>query len=352
MSRIYSFAVFISIFLLLSFGMNFYVFARLFGLFKLKKDFLFWAVLIICTTSLIGASIFQSFTGNIISRIIYTLAAGWYGILWLLFSALIVYEILRPFIKINSSVAGALIIIVVALLTIYSIINAQLVRIKNLKIPGPIDANIVQLSDIHIGSVSVNFLKRILDKTNALNPDLVLITGDLVDNYNADTQKAIALLKNLKAPVLFVTGNHEKYVGPARITKLLTAANVNVLNNQLADFSQIQVLGIDYNDNEKDLEHIIEKLNIDKSKFCILMSHRPVELKTPTGIDLALTGHTHAGQIFPFNYIVGLFYLYTSGLHKQNNTYIYGTPGTGTWGPRMRLGSRSEIVLIKIRKKL
>ncbi|MFH1615649.1 MAG: metallophosphoesterase [Planctomycetota bacterium] len=351
MSRIYSFAIFISIVLLLSFGMNCYVLARLFGLFKLKKDFLFWAVVIIFTTSLIGASIFQSFTGNIISRIIYTLSAGWYGILWLLFSALIVYEILRPFIKIKSSVAGTLIIIAVALLTIYSIINAQLVRIKNLKIPGPIDANIVQLSDIHIGSVSVNFLKRIIDKTNALNPDLVLITGDLIDNYNADTQKAIALLENLKAPVLFVTGNHEKYAGPAKITKLLTAANVKVLNNQLADFSRIQILGIDYNDNENDIERTIEKLNIDKSKFCILMSHRPVELKTPTGIDLALTGHTHAGQIFPFNYIVGLFYPYTSGLHKQNNTYIYGTPGTGTWGPRMRLGSRSEIVLIKIRKK-
>ena len=348
MSRIYSFVTFISIILLLSFAMNFYVFARLYGLFKIKKDLVFWAIVIICTTSLIGASIFQSSAGNIISRIVYTVSAGWYGILWLLFSALIVYEILRPFVKINSSAAGTLIIIVVTLATIYSIINAQLIRIKSLTIPGPIDTDIVQLSDIHIGSVSVNFVKRIIGKTNALNPDLVLITGDLVDNYNASTQKAIGLLKNLKAPVFFVTGNHERYVGPDRVTKSLTASNVKVLNNQLVDFGQIQILGISYNDNEKNLEHTIEGLNIDNSKFCILMSHRPVELKT--GIDLALTGHTHAGQIFPFNYIVGLFYPYVSGLQKHNNTYIYGTPGTGTWGPRMRLGSRSEIVLLEIRK--
>jgi len=354
MSRIYSFAIFISIVLILSFAMNFYVFARLCGLFKIKKDLVFWTVVIICSTSFIGASIFQSFAGNIISRIVYTVSAGWLGVLWLLFSALIVYEIPRLFIKIRPSAAGAFIIIVVTLVTIYSIINAQLVRIKSLTIPGPIDTNIVQLSDIHIGSVSVNFVKRIIDKTNDLNPDLVLITGDLVDNYNSSTQKAIGLLKNLKAPVLFVTGNHESYVGPDRVKKSLTASNVKVLNNQLVDYGQIQIIGIDYNDNVKDLEHTIQGLNIDNSKFCILMYHRPLELKTlsKAGVNLVLTGHTHAGQIFPFNYIVGLFYPYVSGLHKHNNTYIYGTSGTGTWGPRMRLGSRSEIVLLEIRKRV
>lgn len=350
MSRIF----FISTVLFLSFALNFYVLARLYGLFRIKKGLVFWTVVIICSVSLIGASILQSFADNFISRVIYTVSAGWYGILWLSLSVLIVYEILRLFIKINSSVAGTLIIIVVTLVTIYSIINAQLVRIKSLTIPGPADTDIVQLSDIHIGSVSVNFLKRVIDKTNALNPDLVLITGDLVDNFNATTQKAIDLLKNLNAPVFFVTGNHERYVGPAKVIKSLTAANVKVLNNQLVDYSQIQILGIDYSDNEEDLEHTIEQLNMDNSKFCILMCHRPVKLKTlsETGIDLALTGHTHAGQIFPFNYIVGLFYPYVSGLQNHNNTYIYGTSGTGTWGPRMRLGSRSEIVRLEIRKKL
>ena len=354
MSRIYSFTIFISIVLLLSFAMNFYVFARLCGLFKIKKDLVFWAVVIICTVSLIAASIFQSFSGNIVSRIAYAVSAGWYGILWLLFSSLIVYEIIRLFIKIKPSAAGTLIIIVVTIAAAYSIINAQLIRIKSLTIPGPIDSNIVQLSDIHIGSVSVNFVKRIIDKTNALNPDLVLITGDLVDNYNESTQKAIGLLKNLKAPVLFVTGNHERYVGSDRVKKSLTASNVKVLNNQLTDYGQIQIIGIDYNDNEKDVEQIVESLNVEDSKFCILMCHRPVksEMLSRHGINLALTGHTHSGQIFPFNYIVGLFYPYLSGLQNHNNTYIYGTSGTGTWGPRMRLGSRNEIVLLKIRKIL
>ena len=79
-----------------------------------------------------------------------------------------------------------------------------------------------------------------------------------------------------------------------------------------------------------------------------------VELKTfsQTGLDLVLSGHTHSGQIFPFNHIVRLFYKPSSGLHKYNNTYQYITSGTGTWGPRMRLGSRSEIVLLEIRKEI
>lgn len=354
MRQIYSFAIFISIILLLYFAMNFYVLSRLCSLFQIKKGVVFWVILLIAAVSLVGSSILQSSFGNIVSRIVYTVSAGWLGVLWLLFSTLIVYEILRLFIKIRPSAAGVLIVTIVALVTLYSIINAHSLRIKSLTIPGPIDCNIVQLSDIHIGSVSANFVKRIIDKTNALNPDLVLITGDLVDNYNASTQKAIGLLKNLKAPVLFVTGNHERYVGPDRVTKSLNASNVKVLNNKLADYGQVQIIGVDYDDSERNLEQVIQRLKIDNSKFCILMCHRPIELETlaKTGVNLVLSGHTHAGQIFPFNYIVGLFYPYLSGFHQYNNTYLYVTSGTGVWGPRMRLGSRSEIVLLEIRKEI
>ena len=348
------FLIFLSIVLMLCFAMNFYVLSRLFSLFHIKKSVVFWVVISICTISLLCASIFQSYVGNALSRITYILAANWYGILWLLFSALLVYEILRLFLKINPFFAGVLIIIVVACATIYSMINAQLLHIKRLTIPGNINANIVQLSDIHIGSVSGQFLRRIIDKTNNLNPDLVLITGDLVDNYNESTQKAIALLKNLKAPVFFVTGNHERYVGPVKVTKSLTASNVKVLHNKRVDYDGIQIIGIDNNVKKNDLEQILQQININKAKFSILMYHRPVELKTlsQTGLDLALSGHTHSGQIFPFNYIARLFYKPLSGLHKYNNTYQYITSGTGTWGPRMRLGSRSEIVLLEIRKEI
>lgn len=282
------------------------------------------------------------------------MATGWYGVLWLLFSALIIYEILRPFIKVKPAIAGGTIVAIVGVIVVYSIINAQFIRIKTLTIPGPENIDIVQLSDIHVGSVSVKYMARLIDKTNALNPDMVLITGDLVDNFNPTIQKGISLLKNLNVPVLFVTGNHEQYAGRSKIIRSLRAENVKVLENQIFDFGQIQIIGIDDTVRKNMLQQMMRQIKFDSSKYTILMYHRPFELKDEPldGIDLLLCGHTHGGQIFPFNFIVEIFYRPLSGLHKLDSTYQYVTTGCGTWGPRMRFGSRSEIVLIKIKNNI
>jgi predicted MPP superfamily phosphohydrolase len=289
--------------------------------------------------------------------------------MWLLFSTLIVYEIVRLFIKINPSTAGIAILIIVGLATICAMINAQVIRVKELTIPGNTNGfdrlttglDIVQISDIHLGSVSENFLQRVIEKTNALRPDVIVITGDIADSYNGKTEKALQKLKDLKADVFFVTGNHEMYAGPEKVTKTLTDANVKVLRNQLADYNQIQIIGIDESTDLREVGGIVERLKIDesrlnaerdKSKFCVLLSHRPIgpEKLADMRIELGLSGHMHGGQIFPFNYIVGLNHKYLAGLYKYNGSYLYVTTGTGTWGPRMRLGSRSEIVLIKVKE--
>jgi uncharacterized protein len=346
-------SMFLSIVLLLYLAINLYVLSRFAGLFAIKRGLVFWFVVFICTASLIVGIMFHSSAGNIISRTIYIITTTWLGILWLLFSTLIVYEVVRLFFKIPSSVAGTTILIIVAIATIYSMINAQLVRIKQLTFPANVDCNIVQLSDIHLGCVSENFFKRVIEKTNALNPDLILITGDLVDNFNQNTRQALLSIKDLKAPIFFVTGNHEEYSGSDNVIKFLTEANVKVLRNQLVNYDGIQIAGIDNRTNLKELDLILQTLNIDKSKFCIMMSHRPVDLKSisKSPVNLVLSGHTHAGQLFPFNYVVKFTHGgYLSGLHKYGNTYLYVTSGTGTWGPRMRLGSRSEIVLVQLRK--
>jgi hypothetical protein len=355
------FTMFFGIILLISFALNFYVLWRLCGLFKIKRGIIFWVVVLICSISLIGSSILRSHFDNIVSRIIYVIAANWLGIMWLLFSTLIVYEIVRLFIKINPSTAGIAIITVVALATIYAMINAQVIRVKELTIPGNTNLDIVQISDIHLGSVSENFLQRVIEKTNALRPDVIVITGDIADSYNEKTEKALQKLKDLKADVFFVTGNHEMYAGPEKVTKTLTDANVKVLRNQLADYNQIQIIGIDESTDLREVGGIVERLKIDesrlnaerdKSKFCVLLSHRPIgpEELADMRIELGLSGHLHGGQIFPFNYVVGLFHKYMAGLYKYNGSYLYVTTGTGTWGPRMRLGSRSEIVLIKVKE--
>ena len=354
MRKLYSFVAFFSIILLISFAINFYVLLRLCDLFKIKKGTIFWIAVMVCSVSLIASSILRSHFDNIINRVFYIIAANWLGILWLLFSTLIVYEIVRLFIKINPATAGIAILTIVGLLAIYAMINAQLVRIKELVIPGNTNLNIVQISDIHLGSTSERFLQRVIEKTNALEPDVVVITGDIADNYNERAQKALAKLKNLKADAFFVTGNHEMYAGPGKAVKILTEANVKVLCNQLVDYNQIQIIGIDESTNLQNLGQILGQLNIDESRFCVLLSHRPIEPKilSDMKIDLALAGHAHGGQIFPFNCIVRFYQKYLSGLYKYNNSYLYVTTGTGTWGPRMRLGLRSEIVLVKVRKTL
>jgi len=350
MRRLFSFSTFLGIILLISFALNFYVLWRLCDLFKIKKGLVFWAVVLICSTSLIGSSILRSHFDNIISKIFYIIAANWVGIMWLLFSTLIVYEIVKLFIKINPATAGIAILIIVGLATTYSMINAQLVRVKELVIPGNVNLNIVQLSDIHLGSTSQKFLQKIIEKTNALEPNFIVITGDLVDGYNEKTEKAIQRLKELKAETFFVTGNHEGYTGSEKVIETLGEMNVKVLRNQLADYNGIQIIGIDESTDLSDVGWIVERLNRDKSKFCVLLSHRPISPKVlaEMKINLELAGHLHGGQIFPFNYIVGLSHKYMSGLYKENASFLYVTTGTGTWGPRMRLGSRSEIVRIRI----
>ncbi|OHB56680.1 MAG: hypothetical protein A2173_01745 [Planctomycetes bacterium RBG_13_44_8b] len=343
---------FLTIILSLSFVINFYVLFRLFGLFAIKRRVLFGILVVICSGSFIAGIIFHSSAGTLFSNIVYIITNTWLGFLWLLFSTLLVYEIVRLFIKIRPAAAGTAVLIIAGLAAIYALINAQLLRVKTLTFDANIDCNIVQISDVHLGCVSEKFFKKIIKKTNDLNPDIVLITGDLIEDFIPNTRDGLKALKDLKATVLFVTGNHERYAGPGGITDYLATLNVKVIRDRLLDCSHVQIIGIDDDTDPIILDGLLVGMNIDESKFCILMSHRPVDLEilSRANIDLTLSGHTHAGQIFPFNFVVRKYNKYVHGLYKHNNSYLYVTSGAGTWGPRMRLGSPSKIVLVKLRK--
>lgn len=344
--------MFLYIILFLSFVLNFYVLFRLTGLLSLKRGWIFLLVALVCSISFIGALFLRHWSDNIITRIIFSIVTYWYGILWLLFSTLIIYEIVKLFVKVKPYYAGMGIILLVAAITIYSMINTQLIRIKKVSIPGPANISIAQISDVHIGSVSGWFFKRVVNKINDASPDLVLITGDLVDNANGNTHKALEALKTLKAPVLFVTGNHEGYAGVGKVAEMLTTLNVKVLRNAAADFNEIQIIGIDDGIDIEEVQSIVSRLR-DENKFCILMYHRPpndLNALSQTGVNLTLCGHTHKGQIFPFYFVVKHFFKHIYGLYEYPGGSLYVTSGTGTWGPRMRFGSISEIVLVQIRK--
>ncbi|MFA5252916.1 MAG: metallophosphoesterase, partial [Phycisphaerae bacterium] len=282
--------LFFSIILSSSFILNFYVLWRLSGLFSIKRGLVFWILVVIGSISLLGSAMLRHSVDSIITKIVYIAVVHWYGILWLLFSTLIIYEITRLFFKIPPFTAGVWILSIAAIAVIYSMINAQLLHVKKLTIPGNTDCNIVQLSDIHLGSVSIDFLKRIIEKTNALNPDVIFITGDLVDSLGDNIQETIANLKNLEAPAYFVTGNHEGYTRRTKVIELLAQENIKTLEDETENFNGLQIIGIDERSNLKNLANILGNLDIDHSKFKVLLSHRPVSLKTLSEmkIDLAL----------------------------------------------------------------
>jgi len=311
---------------------------------------LFYVLAVICTFSYPLAAIFERTFGNTLTKIFYELAAAWIGVSFLLFCCLAVFEIINLMFSLPKSIAGWTILAITFLLTVYSMINAFRLKVITVDIDAPVSMNIVQLSDIHLGSTSTAFLSRIVETTNSIRPDLVLITGDLLDSHRRLTGDDLSPLNNLTGPVFFVTGNHEGYFGMEKAMALISTTKVKPLRNETTRFMGIQLIGIDYSHNRDQVAEQLALLSIDPAKYNILMCHHPGGFKAAcnAGIDLMLSGHTHGGQIFPFNYFVRLRDPYLKGLYRKGDSSLFVSTGTGTWGPKMRLGSHNQIVYLRL----
>jgi predicted MPP superfamily phosphohydrolase len=230
------------------------------------------------------------------------------------------------------------------------------VRMKNLP-PEWRGRTVAQITDLHLGfSAGRSFAERVVGMVNAERPAAVVITGDLFDGGDAALNGLAEPLNKLKPPMgtYFITGNHETYVGVARAEEALRSTSVRVLNDEMATPGGLQIVGIAYPDRgeNKDLGAAIRNVpGFDPSKASILLYHSPVhipEIKA-TGVRLQLSGHTHRGQLFPFEFITRRVYgKYDHGLHVEDGFAIYTSPGTGVWGPRMRTSSRAEVTIIRL----
>ena len=162
--------------------------------------------------------------------------------------------------------------------------------------------------------------------------------------------KDIASLSNLKAPIYFSIGNHERYAGLEWVIPMLEGVGCVLLRTQAMTFGNLQLIGIDDAEDQHQVENELAKIDLKPECFKVLMYHRPLgwEAAIGSGIDLMLCGHTHNGQIFPFNWLVRQQFQKIRGLHTRDNCHLYVSPGTGTWGPAMRLGSRNEITCIDL----
>ena len=215
--------------------------------------------------------------------------------------------------------------------------------------------SIVQLSDLHLEEpVSSGRLHRIVDRVNALRPDLVVITGDIIDSGLERDGAIAATLRRLSARhgVLAVTGNHDIYAGLDGLLAVLRESGIRVLRGDAVTVAEaIQVVGIDddqFRTVTEDHQHPLDRplRGLDPDKPTILLYHRPFHFDEAArlGVDLQLSGHTHAGQIFPGYFIVQLVYRYPCGLYREGTSWLHVTSGTGLWGPPMRFLSRNEIV--------
>ena len=211
------------------------------------------------------------------------------------------------------------------------------------------DKRLVQISDVHIGSRQPGFLRPIVNKVNALSPDYTLITGDLIDMHGID-EESLSPLGEINSPTLFCIGNHERYVDLEDICGRLTNLGVEVLRNASVVKNDLQFIGIDDAERKDQVERHLRAFTPADNTFKVLLYHRPdgAEAAARWGADLMLTGHTHRGQIFPFNLLVKRVFprLYQS--YQVDDMLLYVSPGTGTWGPVMRLGSKCEITLFKL----
>jgi predicted MPP superfamily phosphohydrolase len=186
-----------------------------------------------------------------------------------------------------------------------------------------------------------------------LNPDVVFIPGDLFDGTGVDPDRLLAPLKEL-APrfgIFFASGNHEEFGDEAHYEAALSRGGIRVLTNEMVTVDGLHILGVPYRDSTSPirLRATLEGLLVDASQASILLNHMPSRLPIVerAGVSLQLSGHTHGGQLIPFNWLTRrVFGKFTYGLQRFGDLQVYTSSGAGTWGPPMRVGTHPEIVLI------
>jgi uncharacterized protein len=333
-------------------------------------------------------------SGQPLAKAVPFLAFAWMGLLFLLFSALLAIDLARlagfgasaladllrgaperppnperrQFIA--RAVAGSAVVIAggtgaFAFRSATGPAEIEEVAIRLARLPPALSGlTIAQITDLHVGpTIGAREVRRVVQQTNGIRPDVIAITGDLVDGSVEHLGRAIGELAELRARhgVFFVTGNHDHYSGAEEWVAYLRGLGIRVLRNERVEIGDrgpggvtIDLAGVDdYGSSGRrrnggsDVGRALAGRDPDRS--LVLLAHQPrgVGEAVRGGVELQVSGHTHGGQIFPFNYVVGATYPYIRGLypHREEGKagQIYVSRGTGYWGPPMRLGSPPEI---------
>ena len=238
---------------------------------------------------------------------------------------------------------------VVVALSAVSLVEGQRLHVKRLELESPKlkeSVNLVFISDVHLGSNPVRHLERIRTEIDRLDFDFIIIGGDLFDS-SAFKPSDLAPLDGIGKPILFVTGNHEHYVRDyeAKISGLEKHGITN-LDDRSTRIKGLNIVGLGDNQPVEQQAETAGEL-VRKGKFNLVAVHRPsLWDRVPMDVDLMLSGHTHNGQIVPFNFLVRTQFKAIFDIYRKQDSTLYVSSGAGCWGPRMRLGTRNEIVYI------
>ncbi len=375
----FSFLIFFSIVILIYLSSNFYLFVRGLQVFSinptLKKSFIvvFWTLV----PMFIFGSVLERTFSSAFSEWVYRIGAFWLAFMLYFTIAAVLIDLVRisnyffHFLPIFSAVMklrlGLIVVSLVSVIVIAGHINALWINVKEIpltihkKISGASEIKILLASDIHLGAlIGERREKRLLEIIREQKPDLVLLAGDLVDGEIAPVlRKNLGRhIQEISTPfgVYAISGNHEYIGGIDKTLPYLKSINIRMLIDEVITLPNgIQLVG--RNDHSagrgsnapKPLAELIS--GIDPSKPVIVLNHQPYNLQEAVDaeVDLHLSGHTHNGQLWPFNYLIkGIFEL-SWGYLKKDDTHFYVSSGYGTWGPPVRIGNRPEVVVFKLR---
>ncbi|KPL15314.1 MAG: hypothetical protein AMS23_03275 [Bacteroides sp. SM1_62] len=357
----------ITIFLGFVTGVNIYFskrFSWYFGIPQINRLYIVFALL---TVFMIGGIMIFTNSINPIGRIIYMCASISMGFAVYLIMSVLLVDLIQFLVKVKPVYYGMIAITIAVLVFLYGIRNAYNLKTSSIEVPIKgitKEIRALHLSDIHLGHFrGKDYMQKIVDATKKINIDVVFLTGDLFDGKIKLNMEVISPFEQLEVPIYFVEGNHDGYTDSKRIKQELRETGIIVLENEVTNWGEFQIIGLNHmpaDSQSKDMhatvEHatikdILPTLDIDKEKPSILLHHRPVGIiyANEQGVDLYLAGHTHGGQLFPVNYIAKLMFPYHKGLHDFNGTKIYVTQGAGTFGPPLRVGTKSEIAVVVLK---
>ncbi len=360
---------------------NYYIIRRGLSVVPAEYKTIFLVVTIFIAASYIAGRVLENIWISPISIVLVWIGSFWLAIMTYTFLFLLVIDLFRlanhflpffpSFITGNVEQTKKTVAIIVGVLVLSSVaggfINTKMIAIKKYSIDikksagGLKSLNLAIASDLHLGTInSYEFMYKVGDKLNSMNPDLILLAGDIIDEDLGPVIKYDVgeHLKRLKAKygVYAVTGNHEYIGGADPAVEYLHKHDINVIRDSVVKIDNaFYIVGREDRSSRqfggkqrKELSDIMKE--VDKSLPVIMMDHQPFNLEqaAQNGVDLQLSGHTHNGQLWPFNYIVEKVYELAWGYKVIGNTHYYVSCGVGGWGPPIRTGSRPEIINIKL----